>query len=373
MITSASPPSPPAEPTDEQIGLFAFQVAGQMSGAVTAAMIHLGDRLGLYRALHAAGAAVTTEQLAASTGLVERWVREWAYNQAAAGLLVADTGEAATAGERFTLDPAAVPVLVDEAHEACLLGMFHHLPQTMESLTVLPESFRTGLGHDYDSHGPEAAEGIERGFEPWMRNHLLPDVLPRLDGVVERLTAGTAAADVGCGSGAGVLRMARAFPASRFAGYDISRYALDRANAQLAESGLTNAEFHDPREQPLPDDGSFVFVTTFDCLHDMTDPAGTARAIRAALADDGTWLVADIKAYDTFAENVRHNPMAALMYGTSVLSCLSSALSEPGGAGLGTLGMSAERLEAIACDAGFSRIRRIDIDHPVNAFYEIRP
>lgn len=342
-----------------------------MSGAVTAAMIHLGDRLGLYRALHAAGGPLTTGELAGSTGLVERWVREWAYNQAAAGLLVAEVSDPAE--ERFSLAPEAVPVLVDESHEMCLLGMFHHLPATMEKMTVLPESFRTGLGHDYDSHGPEAAEGIERGFEPWMRNHLLPDVLPRLDGVVERLTAGTVAADVGCGSGAGVLRMARAFPASRFAGYDISRHALERANAHLAESGLANVEFHDPRSQPLPADGSLGFVTTFDCLHDMTDPGGVARAVRAALADDGTWLVADIKAYETFAENVERNPMAAMMYGTSVLSCMSSALSEPGGAGLGTLGMSSERMAAIAESAGFTRFHRLDIDHPVNAFYEIRP
>jgi SAM-dependent methyltransferase len=370
MSTSApSEPARPAEPTDEQVGVFAFQVASQMAGAVTAAMIHLGDRLGLYRALHAAGRPLTTGELAGSIGLVERWVREWAYNQAAAGLLAADTGD--PGAERFSLAPEAVPVLVDDEHEMNLLGMFHHLPQTIETVTVLPDSFRTGLGHDFDSHGPEAAEGVERGFEPWMRNHLLPDVLPRLGGVVERLTAGTSAADVGCGSGAGVLRLARAFPATRFAGYDISRHALDRAEAKLAESGLTNASFHDPREEPLPADGSLGFVTTFDCLHDMTDPGSVAKAIRAALADDGTWLVADIKAYDTFAENVERNPMAALMYGTSVLSCMSSALSEPGGAGLGTLGMSPERLEAIATGAGFTRVRRLDIDHPVNAFYEI--
>jgi SAM-dependent methyltransferase len=365
-------PSDATAPTDEQIGLYAFSVAQQMSGAVTAGMIHLGDRLGLYRALHDAGGPLTTAELADATGLVERWVREWAYNQAAAHLLVADAGNGA-GGERFSLAPEAVPVLVDEAHDMNLLGMFHHLPQTLAELTVLPDSFRTGLGHDYDSHGPEAAVGVERGFEPWMRNHLLPDLLPRLDGVVERLTAGAAAADVGCGSGAAVLRLARAFPASRFTGYDISHHALDRANDRLAETGLGNAAFHDPRVEPLPADRSLGFVTTFDCLHDMTDPDAVGRAIRGALADDGTWLVADIKAYDTFAENVEHNPMAALMYGTSVLSCMSSALSEPGGAGLGTLGMSPRRLEALAGAAGFRRVRRLDVDHPVNAFYEIRP
>lgn len=354
-----------------EVGLFALRVADQMSGAVTAAMIHLGDKLGLYRALAASATPLDTTTLAERTGLVERWVREWAYNQAAAGLLAVDTSGDA---ETFALDPAAVPVLADETHEMNLLGMFHQLPQSMGMLdTALPDSFRTGLGHDYDSLGPEAAVGVERGFEPWMQNHLVTDLIPGLDGVVERLTAGVAAADVGCGAGAGVLRMARAFPASHFVGYDISAHALERADDSLAASGLTNVAFHDPRTQPLPDDGSLAFVTTFDCLHDMTDPDAVARAIRLALSDDGTWLVADIKAYDTFAENVERNPLAALMYGTSVLSCMSSALSEPGGAGLGTLGMSEHRAEQMARAAGFTRFRRLDLDSPVNAFYEIRP
>jgi SAM-dependent methyltransferase len=363
--------TPSEEPPDDvQIGLFAYTVATQMSGALTAGMIHLGDRLGLYRELGAAEGPVTTGELADATGLVERWVREWAYNQAAAGLVVADTGGEV---ERFSLAPEAVPVLVDERHEMCLVGMFHQLPQTMAKLADLPDSFRTGLGHDYDSHGPEAAVGIERTFEPWMDAHLLSDVLPSLDGVVERLTAGTAAIDIGCGSGSAVLRLARAFPASRFTGYDISRHALDRAAGRLEASGLANAGFLDPRHAPLPADGSVGFVTAFDCLHDMTDPPAMMRAIRAALADDGTWLLADIKAYDTFAENVERNPMAAMMYGTSVLTCMASALSEPGGAGLGTLGLSADRAEAMAREAGFSRFRRLDVDHVVNAFYEIRP
>jgi hypothetical protein len=97
------------------------------------------------------------------------------------------------------------------------------------------------------------------------------------------------------------------------------------------------------------------------------------RAIRGALADDGTWLLVDVKARETFEENVEKNPMAPLMYGISVLSCMSSALSEPGGAGLGTLGLPASRAEAMACEAGFDRFRKLPVDHAVNAFYEVRP
>jgi hypothetical protein len=131
--------------------------------------------------------------------------------------------------------------------------------------------------------------------------------------------------------------------------------------------------FHDPRESPVPTDHAASLVLTLDCLHDMTDPASVVRSIREAIADDGTWLLVDIKALDTYAGNVERNPMAALMYGTSVLTCMSSALSEPGGAGLGTLGLSASRAEAMARDAGFTHFRSLDVDHPVNAFYEIRP
>jgi 2-polyprenyl-3-methyl-5-hydroxy-6-metoxy-1,4-benzoquinol methylase len=156
-------------------------------------------------------------------------------------------------------------------------------------------------------------------------------------------------------------------------GYDISRYALGRAEQKLVESGLTNVHFHDPRQDPLPSNHTVDLVTTFDCIHDMTDPQGMMHTLRQAIAPDGTWLLVDIKALDSFHDNVAKNPMASLMYGISVLSCMSSALSEPGGAGLGTLGLSESRARSMAEAAGFTRFRRLDIDHAVNAFYEIRP
>jgi SAM-dependent methyltransferase len=355
-------------PDPERLKLFSFQVFTKLEGAITSGMIHLGDRLGLYGALADAAGPLTSGQLADATGLDERWVREWLYNQAAARLV-----DSADDGATYRLTPEAVAVLADPDSPAFGMGMFHRLPQTMRALEPLADSFRTGRGHNYDSHGPEAAVGIERSFEPWNRANLVQTVLPALDGAVERLEAGATVADIGCGAGGAVLLMAERFPQSTFVGYDISQHALGRARERLAASGLTNASFHDPRTSPLPDDRSVDLVTTFDCIHDMTRPQAVIEAIHRALDADGWWLLVDIKARDTFAENVARNPMAALMYGISVISCMSSALSEPGGAGLGTLGLSASRAEALAAAAGFGRFRRLDVEHAVNAFYEIRP
>lgn len=357
------------EPDPDRLKLFSFGVFSQLSGAVTAGMIHLGDRLGLFVGLAELGEPATTQQLADHVGLDERWVREWAHNQAAARIIDADT---AVTPERFSLSPEAVAVLASPEHVAYGMGMFHRFPQTMAALDHMPETFRTGVGHDYDSHGCEGAIGIEKSFEPWMRHHLIDTVLPALDGVVERLDAGATVIDIGCGAGGAVLMMAERFPNSTFVGYDISEHALARANERLVESGVSNARFVDPRDEPMPTGASCDLVTTFDCIHDMTHPQEMMSSIREAVADDGTWLLVDIKGRSSFAENVEKNPMAPLMYGISVLSCLSSAMSEPGGAGLGTLGLPADKAEQMSHAAGFSRFRKMDIEHSTNSFYEVR-
>jgi 2-polyprenyl-3-methyl-5-hydroxy-6-metoxy-1,4-benzoquinol methylase len=351
----------------DKLKLYSFQLFTKLEGAVTAGMIHLGDQLGLYRAMREAGRPLSTTELAAATDTIERWVREWAFNQAAARMIESH-GDGT-----FSLSPEAAIVLADQEHPAFGMGMFHRLPQTMKALEHVRESFRTGVGHDYDSHGPEGAVGIERSFEPWNRAFLVPVVLPALDGVVEKLVAGAKVADVGCGAGSAVLLMASTFPESTFTGYDISQFALDRARTKLDSSGLQNASFHDPRNQGLPGDGSLDVVCTFDCIHDMAHPQEVIEAIRASLKPDGTWLLVDIKALDTFEDNMRKNPMASLMYGISVLSCMSSALSEPDGLGLGTLGLSENKAREMSTAAGFTRFTKLDVDHSVNSFYEVRP
>ena len=341
-------------------------VFGHLNGAVTSALISLGDSLGLYRALAEAG-AVTSGELAERSGTQERWVREWLYNQAAAGILEHD-GEG-----RFSLSPEGACVLAFEDHPAFSGGMFSQLPGQMAVAPQLHGSFRTGLGLPYDALGPEGARGVERGFAPWVKNFLVPVGVPAVEGLRERLEAGARVADVGCGGGAALIELARAFPNSEFHGYELSRHALERAAANREAAGVSNVAFHHVDDEPLPEDGSFDVVLTFDCLHDMAHPQRVMEGIRRAIADDGVWWIADIKSYPTFEENLAENPMAGMMYGFSVLTCMSSALSEPGGEGLGTLGFHAELAREMTAAAGFTRFRELELEHPVNAFYAVQP
>jgi 2-polyprenyl-3-methyl-5-hydroxy-6-metoxy-1,4-benzoquinol methylase len=359
-----SEPSPRVDP--EKLKSYVQQVFGTLGGAMTSSLIYLGDRLDLFEAMTGEG-ALTSHELAAKTGLHERWLREWLRGLGAAGILEYD------GDDRFRLSPEGHAVLVDENHPANGVGFFSQLPRQMAIAERLPEAFRTGLGLNYDELGSEGAIGVERGLAPFFRSLLVPALVPRVEGLGDRLKSGVRLADVGCGGGVALLELARAYPESEYHGWDISEYALERARENLRESGLSNVCFHDAREDPIPGDASFDVVTTFDCLHDMADPASVIAQIRQAISPDGLWLIADIKAHASYEENVDRNPMAAMMYATSVLVCMSSGLSEPDGLGLGTLGLHPALARDLVEQAGFTRFEEVDFDHPVNAFYLVRP
>ncbi len=336
-----------------------------MVGAHVSIMILVGLRLGLYRALKDTGPA-TSDELASHTGLHERWLREWLRGQAAAGVVYYRDDY------RFELSPAATLLLADEDHALFLGPSFDSLPLSMDGAQRLPEAFRTGLGLTWDDGGPEMANFSEQTLRNWYRQQLVPTALPMLDGVVDKLRAGGRVADVGCGTGIALIELAKAFPRSEFHGYDTSEHALRRAEANRKEARLEGVVFHNAAPEPLPAEGNFDLVTTFDCLHDMTRPAEAAAAIRSALDPDGTWFILDISSAPTFEENLR-NPLAPALYAISVLVCMSSGLSEPGGAGLGTLGLPEPAMRELVSAAGFTRFRRLDLPHPPHAFYEARP
>jgi len=351
----------------EKLDRYAKMVAGTAQQSLNCALSFVGERLGLYSNLSRIAPASSAE-LAQETGLDERWVREWLYQQACTGQIDYDESS-----DRFHLSPEAVAVLVDDKHPAYLAGMFQAVVALYEGLDELPESFKSGIGQSYEAKGEACACGIERMSRQFQTHQLVPRLLPKLDGVVEKLEAGISVADVGCGSATSTVAMAKAFPKSRFAGYDNSRAAIKRASQAVKRAGLDNVRILDPTHEPLPEDGSLDFITTFDVIHDSTHPDELIAAIRASLKPDGTWLCADVKGLPTFGENLKENPIAPLAYCFSVTVCMSAALSVPGGAGLGTLGFHEQKAREMTAAAGFGRFRRIDYEGDIfNAFYEIR-
>ena len=207
---------------------------------------------------------------------------------------------------------------------------------------------------------------------PWTREALVPQIIPALEGVKDKLERGAVVADVGCGGGIALMAMAEAFPKSEFHGYDPSAHAIDRLEEKIVSSGASNVRAHVAGGEALPTVPTYDFVITFDCIHDMTRPQDVIVAIRRALKDDGTWLIKDIRSAPDFKQNMR-NPLLAMFYGFSVSACMSSALSEPDGAGLGTLGFNPEVAETMVKAAGFSRFTCHDFDDPSNLYYEARP
>jgi 2-polyprenyl-3-methyl-5-hydroxy-6-metoxy-1,4-benzoquinol methylase len=354
-----------AELDDAEVRTMAFRVWGYKQGEQVSLLIHLGDRLGLFRAMVGAG-PLTAADLAERTGLHERWVREWVWAMAAAELVVHAPG----APDTFELTPAGAAVLVDEDSSLFFAAGAFSEPAPPDLVDDLAEAFRTGIGLPYDRQGPRGAHRTERMLGPWARLALVPVILPMLDGVQAKLEAGADVCDVGCGAGVALEAMARAFPASRFVGYDPSRHAVDRARENTA--GLGNVEIVHARAEDLPEEATFDLVLTFDCLHDMTRPDEALAAIRRCVRDDGTLLVKEIRCADTLEAN-RANPMLAMMLGFSITSCMSSATSEPGGMGLGTVGLPASRLRALAEAAGFTRFGSHDPGEPSNVYYELRP
>jgi SAM-dependent methyltransferase len=351
---------------NEALAAFALRVWGYKQGELVSLMIHLGDRLGLYKAMDGAG-PLTCEELARRTGLDPRWLLEWLRAQGAAGLL--HTAE----GEVFELTDEGAEVLAREGRSVWFAaGAFNGAALPAEVVPRVAEAFRSGRGLSYDELGADAAHAVERLTAPWTELALVPLVLPRLAGVVERLEAGARVADVGCGAGTALVAMASAFPASSFEGFDPSAHALDRARENMAEAGLGNVVLHRAGAAGLPDVPTYDLVVTLDCMHDLPRPAEAIAAVRRSIAPDGTWLIKDVRAAAGWKDNLS-NPVLAMMYAMSVATCMSSALSEPGGAGLGTLGFHPELAEQMCKEAGFGRFTIHDLGDPAHLYYEVRP
>jgi 2-polyprenyl-3-methyl-5-hydroxy-6-metoxy-1,4-benzoquinol methylase len=347
----------------DALAAFTFQVWNYKQGQMVSLMIQLGDRLGLYGALDGAG-PVSADELSARTGLHPRWLLEWLRGQAAARLVEHHSGD------RFELTPEAALVLA-RADEVTFAAAAFDEERPADYVDRLSGAFRSGIGLTYDDLGRGCAHHVERMLGPVTRALLVPVVIPALDGVQAKLEGGAMVADVGCGAGLALELLAQAFPQSQFHGYDLSRHAIETARDRMTRAGLVNVEFHHDRAEDISHDLSFDLVLTFDCMHDMTRPDRAIDAIRRSLKPDGTWLIKDIRSAPDFADNLK-NPMLALMYASSVATCMSSAMSEPDGLGLGTLGFNAEVAEAMVRAGGFTGFRVHDFPDKANLYYEVR-
>lgn len=362
-----------ATPIDqEKLMAFVFRAVEEVGATLNAALVVMGDKLGLYRALAGAG-ALTSGELADRAGVAERYVREWLNAQAAGGFVEYDP-----AGDRYTLPAEHALALTDEDSPAYLAGFFQVALGSVLDSPRITEAARSGAGIGWHEHSHDVFEGCERFFRPGYNANLVPSWLPALDGVLEKLEAGAKVADVGCGHGASTILMAKTFPKSIFTGFDYHAGSIATARGRAKEAGLTerigkyplttqHIRFETASASAFPGSG-YDLVTMFDCLHDMGDPVGAARHVRSSLAPDGSWMIVEPAAGDRIEDNL--NPVGRAYYAFSTLLCTPASLSQEVGLALGAQAGEA-RIRDVVAAAGFTRFRRA-AETPFNFVYEAR-
>ena len=348
------------ETAHQAIEEFAHKALGDVAGALTASLVVIGDKLGLYKAL--TKGAATPAELASRTGTTERYVREWLNAQAAAGYVTYEAG-------RYSLPPAHAACLTDEESPACVLGAFQGMTAAMRANGKVAEGFKSGCGVGWHEHDPELFVGVERFFRPGYNAHLISEWIPALDGVREKLERGARVVDVGCGLGASTIIMAKAFPRSKFVGFDYHAPSIEKARERARDAGVGDrVKFEVAAAKEFPGE-KYDLVCFFDCLHDMGDPVGAARHVRQTLAPDGTWLLVEPMAGDRVEDNL--NPVGRLFYSVSTLVCTPASLAQEVGLALGAQAGEG-RLRDVLEQAGFTRIRRAT-QTPFNLVLEARP
>ncbi|WP_030987146.1 class I SAM-dependent methyltransferase [Streptomyces sp. NRRL S-1813] len=360
-MTASAGVSPGAAVDEDRVQRFLEKVITDTGAAVAGLCTSLGDRLGLYTAMAGAG-PLTSAQLAARTGLVERYVREWLAAQ--------------VAGEYISYAPGTDTYLLPDEHAAVLAapdlptyaaGFSTLLQAIYATEDTLMEAFRTGEGVGWEEHSPALFAGSAKFFRPGYAASLVPEWLTALDGVVEKLERGARVADVGCGYGYSTALMAQAFPRSHFDGFDFHGPSVEAARGLVAEQGLDDrVSFEVATAQDFPGE-DFDLITFFDCLHDIGDPGGALHHAEQALADGGTCMVVEPNASANAQENA--NPIGRALTAASVAVCLPSALAQHGPQALGNHA-GEEAMRQIADEAGLHHWR-LAAKSPVNRVYAV--
>jgi SAM-dependent methyltransferase len=356
--------TPARQPLDEaKLHEFVMKAVGEMGAAMNAALIVIGDKLGLYKAMAGAG-AMTSAELAAKTKTTERYVREWLSAQAAGGFLSYDA-----ASGKFTLPPEQAMALADEESPVFLPGFFELVGACIRDEPKITDAFRTGKGVGWHEHDHALFSGTERFFRPNYRAHLVNEWIPALGDREAKLKSGGRVADVGCGLGTSTILMAEAYPKSTFAGFDYHPKSIEMASEAAERAGVSDrVKFDVAKAKDYPGKG-YDLVAFFDSLHDMGDPEGAARHVRSTLDADGAWMLVEPFAHDRLEENL--NPIGRVFYGASTMLCTPASLSQEVGLALGAQAGEG-RLSGILKAAGFTRVRRA-AETPFNIVLEARP
>jgi SAM-dependent methyltransferase len=347
--------------TEDKLNAFLGKAVGDLGASVSAVLMLIGDELGLYTAL--AGHRLSAEELANKTGTNARYIREWLANQAAGGYVEYDE-----ASDTYYLTEEQELCLADPNGPVDLPGAYQIIQDLFYVRERAVENFRSGSGMEWGEHHRCLFYGTERFFRGGYNANLVSSWLPALDGVVEKLTAGGRAADVGCGHGASTILMAQAFPNSQFVGIDYHGASIETARERAAKARVDNASFELADATSYRGD-DYDLIGFFDCLHDMADPSGAARHARAALKPDGHCLLVEPFAGDSIAENF--NPVGRLYYGASSLICVPVSLARRGPA-LGAQAGERQLRTVMVDDGGFTRFRRA-MQTPFNLIFEARP
>ncbi|GAC1653902.1 MAG: class I SAM-dependent methyltransferase [Vulcanimicrobiaceae bacterium] len=361
MITQATA-TPARTPDPEKLDRFVAKMLGDLGAAAGAALIRIGDRLGLYREL-ASGEPVTAAELAERTNTAERYVREWLANQAASGYLEYDAQT-----QRFRMPAEQAFMLADESSPLYIHGAFQIVEAMMAAEKTISERFRTGDGFGWHEHDAELFEGTERFFRPGYNANLIASWIPALDGVEAALRAGAKVADIGCGLGASTIIMAQAYPNSKFYGFDYHAGSIALARERAQRAGVSDRvtfEVGTAKQFPGSD---YQLITYFDCLHDMGDPVGAAEHVASALAPEGVWMLVEPYANDRLEDNL--NAVGRIFYAASTMLCTPASLSQEVGLALGAQAGEACMRQVIG-KAGLTRFRRAT-ETPFNLVYEIK-
>lgn len=338
------------------------RLIGEISAGYGGVMVGLGDKLGLYKAMAGAG-PLSSQEVARRSGCAERYVREWLNSQVAGGYV-----DYHPVSRTYELAPEQAAVLADELSPVFLPHAWQIVASMWADEVKTLAAFRSGRGVSWGEHDERLFCGIAAFYRNAYGASLVEEWLPTLSGVTEKLERGAMVADIGCGHGHSTVLMAKAFPESRFWGFDTHEESIAIARRVARAAGVEDRVSFEVEKADSYARRGYDLVCFFDCLHDMGRPVEAARHAASAMAEDGTLMLVEPFAGDRVEDNI--NPVGRLYYAGSTTMCCAHAISENGTHVLGAQAGPGQ-LEAILKSAGLGTVRRA-METPFNLIIEAR-